>query len=151
MPLYESVYGMEILKAQLYQESLLNPNAVSHVGASGLGQFMPATWGEVSRQLGYEGVSVFSTAHNIDAAAYYMSGRLRMWSSPRPISDRLSLGWACYNAGCGWILKAQKLCGNQNLYNEIIECLPKVTGKHSKETMTYVERIWRWWLEMKLK
>ena len=151
LPAYESVYGMEILKAQLYQESLLKPDAVSYVGAAGLGQFMPATWAEVSRKLGYQGVSVYSSEHNIDAAAYYMSGRLKMWRSPRPMSDRLSLGWACYNAGCGWILKAQKLCGNPNLYNEIIKCLPAVTGKHSKETITYVERIWKYWVEMKLQ
>ena len=151
MPAYEAVYGMEILKAQLYQESLLKPDAVSYVGAAGIGQFMPATWAEVSRKLGYKGVSVYSSKHNINAAAYYMSGRLRMWHSPRPMSDRLSLGWACYNAGCGWILKAQRLCGNPNLYNAIIKCLPAVTGRHSKETMTYVERIWKYWVEMKLR
>lgn len=149
LPEYEAVYGMEILKAQLYQESLLKPDAVSYVGASGLGQFMPATWREVSKQMGWNGVSVFSADHNIEAAAFYMSSRLRMWSSPRPMADQVSLGWACYNAGCGWILKAQKLCGNPNLYSDIIQCLPKVTGKHAKETTTYVSRNWRWWLEMK--
>ncbi|MFW1503697.1 transglycosylase SLT domain-containing protein, partial [Vibrio parahaemolyticus] len=94
---------MEILKAQLYQESLLDPQAVSYVGAAGLGQFMPATWAEVSAQLGFDEVSVHSPVHNIEAAAYYMAGRLNVWKSPRPMSDRLSLAWAFYNAGCGWI------------------------------------------------
>ncbi|WP_038195522.1 transglycosylase SLT domain-containing protein [Vibrio nigripulchritudo] len=141
---------MEILKSQLYQESLLNPIAVSHVGASGLGQFMPETWKEVSGKLGFDGVSVFSEEHNIEAAAFYMASRISVWSSPRPMSDRLSLAWACYNAGCGWILQAQKLCGNPTPYKDIIKCLPQVTGKHSKETITYVERIWRFWLQMRM-
>lgn len=149
LPAYETVYGMEILKAQLYQESLLKPDAVSYVGASGIGQFMPGTWLEVSKKMGWQGVSVFSAEHNIEAAAFYMSSRLRVWNSPRPMSDQVSLAWACYNAGCGWILKAQKLCGNPNLYNEIIECLPAVTGRHAQETLTYVTRNWKWWLEMK--
>ncbi|MDA0115511.1 transglycosylase SLT domain-containing protein [Vibrio sp. 2art] len=141
---------MEILKAQLYQESLLDPQAVSYVGAAGLGQFMPATWAEVSAQLGFEEVSVHSPVHNIEAAAYYMAGRLNVWKSPRPMSDRLSLAWACYNAGCGWIIKAQKLCGNPAPYKDIIRCLPQVTGHHSKETKTYVERIWRYWMQMRM-
>lgn len=149
LPEYEAVYGMEILKAQLYQESHLKPNAVSYVGASGIGQFMPGTWQEVSKQMGWSGVSVFSVEHNIEAAAFYMASRLRMWSSPRPMADQISLGWASYNAGAGWILKSQKLCGNPNLYSDIIKCLPQVTGKHAKETKTYVSRNWRWWLEMK--
>jgi soluble lytic murein transglycosylase-like protein len=34
---------MALLAAQVHQESAWNPGAVSHVGAAGLGQFMPAT------------------------------------------------------------------------------------------------------------
>ncbi|WFQ78165.1 transglycosylase SLT domain-containing protein (plasmid) [Xenorhabdus sp. SF857] len=149
LPAYEAVYGMEILKAQLYQESLLDPNAVSYVGAAGLGQFMPETWTEVSTRLGFAGMSAYSPEHNIEAAAFYMANRLNIWQSPRPMSDRLSLAWACYNAGCGWVLKAQKLCGSPAHYKEIIQCLPQVTGKHARETMTYVERIWRYWMQMR--
>ena len=150
LPAYESVYGMEILKAQLYQESLLDPFAISHVGASGLGQFMPGTWREVSMQLGFDDVSVYSAEHNIEAAAFYMSSRLNVWQSPRPMADRLSLAWACYNAGCGWIIKAQRLCGGANAYKNIIKCLPDVTGHHSKETITYVKRIWQHWMAMRV-
>lgn len=46
-----------LLKAQYYQESHLKPNAVSPVGAAGVAQFMPATWRQISRELGYGNVS----------------------------------------------------------------------------------------------
>lgn len=141
---------MEILKAQLYQESRLDPHTVSYVGAEGLGQFMPDTWAEVSDELGFDEVSVYSPAQNIEATAYYMAGRLNVWKSPRAMSDRLSLAWACYNAGCGWILKAQKLCGDPASYKDIIKCLPQVTGSHSTETKNYVQRIWRYWIKMRM-
>ena len=134
-----------LLKAQCYQESLLDPLAVSPVGAQGICQFMPATWADMP----IEG-SPFTPRLNIHAAAYYM-GRLRTgWSSPRPEFDRHSLAMASYNAGFGNLLKAQRLCTGAILYAEIIDCLPDVTGRHSNETITYVERIWGFYLRIKL-
>lgn len=142
--------GMDwrLLKAQLYQESWLKPEAVSPVGARGVGQFMPATWEEVSRELGFIGISPHSPEHSIEAAAYYMAKLRSGWSSPRPESDLHSLSMASYNAGFGNILKAQKLSAGAVLYAPIIEHLPDVTGKHSEETISYVERIWRYWVMM---
>lgn len=66
------------------------------------------------------------------------------WSSPRPNIDRLELAQASYNAGAGNIIKAQKECGGKVLYEDIIECLPQVTGHHSKETITYIKMIRKW-------
>jgi len=140
-----------LLKAQLYQESLLKPYAVSPVGAKGLGQFMPGTWADVSTAMGFAGVSVFSEHHNIQASAYYMARLRKGWSSPRPEKDRHSLAMASYNAGFGNLLKAQKLCGGKRTYDGISKCLPAVTGHHSKETLTYVRRIWRFFLRMKVR
>jgi len=77
-------------KAQLYQESLLDPLAVSPVGAAGLAQFMPATWAEVSKKLGIEGVNPRDAKHAIHAGAYYMSTLNRGWSSPRPALETYS-------------------------------------------------------------
>lgn len=135
-------------KAQLYQESLLNPDAVSPVGARGLAQFMPGTWAEVQRDLGWVSVSPHSAKHSIIAGAYYMRKLRRLWSSPRPIIDRHWLAQASYNAGGGNILKAQKRCGGALRYHAIIACLPLVTGRHSAETITYTKRINRWEGEM---
>ena len=131
-------------KAQLYQESLLEPDARSHVGAEGLAQFMPGTWKDVSRQMGLGNVSPRDAKYAIDAGAFYMAQLRRTWRAPRPALDRHFLAAASYNAGSGHLIKAQKLCSGPALYADIIVCLPQVTGRHSKETITYVERIKQW-------
>ncbi len=136
------------LKAQLYQESLLDPSAISPVGAAGLGQFMPGTWKDTSRQLGFGRVSPHSVKHSIMAAAFYMRKLRNGWSAPRPEIDRMDLARASYNAGFGNLLKAQKKAGGASRYANIIEALPQVTGRHSKETITYNQRIHRWHKEL---
>lgn len=135
-----------LLKAQCWQESRFKRKAVSPVGAMGLCQFMPGTWDQESGQLNFPtGASAFAPELSIEAAAYYM-GRLRaQWSAPRPEYDRHSLALASYNGGLGNILTAQTLCGGENLYPRIITCLPDVTGRHSRETIGYVDHIWRFW------
>lgn len=132
-------------KAQLYQESLLDPEAVSPVGARGLAQFMPGTWQEVAQELGYGDVSPHLAGPAIEAGAYYMAKLRKTWSSPRPEEARHKLAQASYNAGAGNIIKAQRLCDGALLWRRIRDCLPQVTGHHSQETITYVQRIERWW------
>lgn len=139
-------------KAQLYQESLLNPDARSHVGAEGLAQFMPGTWRDVSRQMGIpKGISPRDAKWAIEAGAFYMARLKATWSAPRPMLDRHFLAAASYNAGAGHLVTAQRLCGNPALYAQIVACLPQVTGRNSKETITYVERIQLWRKQMELR
>jgi soluble lytic murein transglycosylase-like protein len=142
-----------MLKAQCYQESLLNPLAVSHVGAYGLCQFMPRTAADVSRKLGVSTEEFWLPAVSIRAAGYYMGNLMRSWKAERPFLDRIKLSQASYNAGIGNVLKAQSYCDNARLYDEIIPCLPKVTGKrNSKETIGYVDYIVnRWYPRMLLE
>lgn len=131
-------------KAQLYQESRLDPAAVSPVGAAGLAQFMPATWRQVVRELRLPpGVSPHHELA-ITAGAYYMARLRRQWSAPRPADDRQRLAQASYNGGIGNMLAAQRLCGDPPLYADIIRCLPQVTGRHARETIGYVPAIARW-------
>ena len=136
-------------KAQLYQESRLDAEAVSPTGARGLAQFMPATWVDVARELGITG-----TAHDdvaIDAGAYYMSKLRRVWRRDRTALERNTMAQASYNAGVGNILKAQELCGGARLWPAVRECLHFATGRaNAEETITYVARIERWWREMEL-
>lgn len=126
-----------LYKAQLIQESALKPLAVSKAGAKGLAQFMPGTWSDISRELGYSG-SPFDPHLAIPGGAFYMSKLRRGWSWNRPEDDKHNLALASYNAGFGNLLKAQKRCSNAILYAQIISCLSDVTGHHSNETIGYV-------------
>jgi membrane-bound lytic murein transglycosylase F len=135
-----------LLKAQCFQESSLRPDAVSPVGAFGLCQFMPGTAADVSKQLGVTVQDFWKPSISIRAAALYMGKLHRTWRAPRPLMDRHMLAMASYNAGAGHLIMAQSICGGGNLYKQIIPCLPKVTGTHSKETIDYVDRILnKWW------
>lgn len=147
--LYLPGVNWKLLKAQCYQESLLKFDAISPVGAQGLCQFMPATWKEVAGQLKYSKTdSAFNPVLSIKAAGYYMARLRRGWSAPRPNEDRHNLAMASYNAGFGSLLAAQRLCGNPALYDDVIKCLPNVTGRHSEETIVYVNRIRGFYLRM---
>jgi len=137
------------LKAQLIQESGLNPKAQSPVGAMGLGQFMPATYREVCVPLVICHLSPFNPKASIKAAAYYQALMESKWYSKRSRADRKALGQASYNAGLGNILKAQRVCGMPSKYQCVIECLPQVTGRHSEETIGYVKAIRRHYLKLK--
>lgn len=141
-----------LLKAQCWQESRLNPLAVSPVGAFGLCQFMPGTAREVAPAIGASYESFWLPETSIRAAGYYMGRLHRTWSAPRPALDRYMIAAASYNAGAGHLIKAQRICGGGNLYRQIVPCLPQVTGRHSAETIGYVENIiGRWWPRMLLQ
>ena len=140
----------DLIKAQCWQESRFKENAVSQVGAAGICQFMPGTWRDARKSLALsEAISVFHPEYNIQAAAYYMGVQYKMWRSLRPPEDRHNLAVASYNAGAGHLISAQKLCGNPSLYKDIIPCLPRVTGKNSKETMDYVVHIRNFYSQLK--
>ena len=136
-------------RALLWQESRLNPDAISPAGAEGIAQFMPGTWESVSRAIGAGALSPRMARPAIDAGAYYLSTRMRIWTEPRPLTERRRLGEACYNAGCGHIIQAQRLCRQYGVlqcrdWHEIQLFLPRVTGHHAAETMSYVASIEHW-------
>lgn len=137
-------------KAQLYQESRLDPEARSPAGAEGLAQFMPATWNEITRAMGYGLVDRRIADASIQAGAYYMARLRRQWSAPRPERDRHDLAMASYNAGIGHILAAQRLCRDPPLYDAIMACLPQITGRHARETLGYAPSIRRWHAAMEI-
>jgi len=76
-----------ILAAVAKTESAFDPNAVSHAGALGLMQFMPATAADM-------GVDPHDPASAIDGAARYLAQNLRRFGS-------MELALAAYNAGPG--------------------------------------------------
>lgn len=129
-----------LYKAQLIQESQLNPAAVSPVGARGIAQFMPGTWREW-QAISRTPLGPHDARQAIEAGAWYMARQRAIWRSPRPEADRHNLALASYNGGAGNIIKAQRACGNPTGYAEIMACLPQITGRHAAETQGYAPRI----------
>ncbi len=88
----------EMVMALSRQESELNPEAESHVGARGLMQLMPGTARDVSRQLGIEysldGLKT-DPAYNIRLGTTYLSDQLSTFDGSYIMAA------AAYNAGPG--------------------------------------------------
>lgn len=137
-----------LYKAQLWQESRLDPAARSPAGAEGLAQFMPGTWADTMRALGTAGQPRTLAQPSIEAGAYYMSRLRGQWTTKRPEQDRHDLSLASYNAGLGNILAAQRACKMAVLYQPIMACLPLITGRHAEETLNYAPLIRKWWSMM---
>ena len=132
-------------KAQAIAESGLKKNAKSHVGAIGLMQIMPTTYEEIIKRHRYIKGSCNSPKWNIAAGISYNRSIWNLFKADRPFQDRLDFTFGAYNAGKGNIIKAQKYAKhsgiNPDLWSSIEQTLPKVTGKHSKETLKYVTKI----------
>lgn len=129
-------------KAQLWQESHLDPNALSPANALGIAQFVQATamqYGLTDRR---------AAEPSIYAGAKLMRDNMRFWSAPRTDRSRRRLAQAGYNAGNGNLWKAQKRCGGLNEYESIVSCLPLITGKYAKETLGYPVAIEKWFWRM---
>lgn len=136
----------KLWKSQLWQESRLDPDARSPVGAQGLAQMMPATWDDISRALGYGMVSRTLAGPAIEGGAYYMAQLRRTWAGRgREVDARNALAEASYNAGTGSVLKAQRKCSDALLWVDIAPCLPFVTGSDfARQTTDYVRMITKW-------
>lgn len=132
-------------KAQAVAESRLKPEARSRVGAAGLMQIMPRTFKEISRKNPAIKGTRTHPRWNIAAGIYYDRMLWKFWKSRRPFQDRLAFMLGSYNAGKGNILKAQKIATKQgldpNLWASIQSTLSKITGKRSRETLGYVQKV----------
>jgi membrane-bound lytic murein transglycosylase F len=140
-------FDWHYFKAQAIAESQLQADAASTAGAKGIMQIMPATFEEILQK----NPSIKGTRKqprwNIAAGIYYDRTIWNLWTAERPFKDRINFMFGSYNAGKGNILKAQKIANTQalnpNLWQSIAVALPKVTGKRSKETIGYVQKIER--------
>jgi hypothetical protein len=108
---------------------------------------MPATAREIFPLLGYAAVDRRLAGPSIEAGAYYMAKQRRAWKVHADWS-RHRHALASYNAGRGNISRAWKLCERPAEWEQTAICLPEITGRHAKETTTYIQRIWKWWKMM---
>lgn len=99
---YSRKYGLDarLVMAVIAVESNFNQNAVSPVGAMGLGQLMPGT----ASDLGV--TNAYDPQANLEGSTRLLSRHIRnMTADGRPTDEAIKLALACYNAGAGAVKK----------------------------------------------
>lgn len=138
-------FDWRYFKSQAIAESNLSSDAKSQVGAKGIMQIMPKTFEEIRYKNALIKGSPLQPKWNIAAGIYYDRAIWKLWKAKRPFMDKLAFMFGAYNAGKGNIIKAQKIAEkngmNPNHWSSIEKTLFKITGKHSKETIGYVNKI----------
>lgn len=95
----------KLIKAQIWQESNFDPNAVSNCGARGLMQLMPAT----AREMGLDTHEVADPEWNIQAGCKYDRLQYDHFPEIPDPEERLSFMLGAYNGGRGYINRAIEL------------------------------------------
>lgn len=138
-----------MLAAQGYQESQLNQNAKSRVGAVGVMQVMPAT----GKELKVGDISV--TEPNIHAGAKYMDQLMTKYFPDANFTEnnRTLFAFASYNCGPGNVSKMRKEAAKRGLdpdkwFNNVEIVTAQKIGM---ETTTYVRNIFKYYVSYKLQ
>jgi membrane-bound lytic murein transglycosylase MltF len=147
---YGQQYGFDpvMLAAQGYQESQLNQNAKSHVGAIGVMQIMPAT----GKELGVGNIGQIEP--NIHGGAKYMDQLMTRYFKDANFqgSNRSLFAFAAYNAGPGNISRMRRLAAERGLdpdkwFNHVEVVTSEKIGL---ETTTYVRNIYKYYASYRL-
>jgi membrane-bound lytic murein transglycosylase MltF len=147
---YSDQYDMDFLLmgAQAFQESGLNQDAKSPVGAVGIMQVMPATGAEL--KVG----DITELESNIHAGVKYMRFMIDQYFKNEPM-DNLNKGlfaFASYNAGPGRIRQLRKETEkrglNPNVWFGNVEQI--ASERIGRETVTYVSNIYKYYVAYKL-
>jgi membrane-bound lytic murein transglycosylase MltF len=137
-----------MLAAQGYQESALNQNAKSHVGAIGIMQIMPATGAEL--RVG----DIQLPEPNIHGGAKYMDQLMTNYFADAKFDEqnRTLFAFASYNAGPANIAKMRKEAEKRGLDpNQWFNNVEIVTAeKIGIETTTYVRNIFKYYAAYRL-
>ena len=147
---YAAQYSFDplMLAAQGYQESTLDQNKKSHVGAIGVMQIMPATGAEL--KVG----DITAIEPNIHGGAKYMDQLMTRYFQDADFSqtNRTLFAFASYNAGPGNISKMRKETAKRGLdpdkwFNNVELITSERIGL---ETTTYVRNIYKYYVSYKL-
>src|SRR5262249_10704116 len=137
-----------MLAAQGYQESQLDQQAKSHVGAIGIMQLMPDTGAEM--KVG----DIHVAEANIHAGTKYMDQLMSTYFADASFSEgnRPLFAFASYNCGPGNVAKARKEAEKRGLdpnkwFNNV-ELV--VAQKIGTETTTYVRNIYKYYVAYRL-
>jgi membrane-bound lytic murein transglycosylase MltF len=137
-----------MLAAQGYQESQLNQQAKSHVGAVGIMQLMPETGQEM--KVG----DIHVAESNIHAGVKYMDQLMEQYFADAHFSEgnRPLFAFASYNCGPGNVAKCRREAQKQGLdpdkwFNNVEIVVAKKIGT---ETTTYVRNIYKYYVAYRL-
>ncbi|HEU4951528.1 MAG TPA: lytic transglycosylase domain-containing protein [Holophagaceae bacterium] len=124
-------YDPGLLAAQAQAESRGNPAAISPVGAIGLMQFMPGTWGDYGR-----GRDPKDPEASLDAGVRYMKDLLAHYTAMGAASP-VELALAAYNWGQGNVDKKVHELGRTD-WAGLVAALPAETQAYVPEILGLV-------------
>jgi membrane-bound lytic murein transglycosylase MltF len=131
-------------KAQGMAESDLTPTARSRVGARGIMQLMPSTYGQIKSALPQFG-RIDDPQWNIAAGILHDHDLWELWNRDVPEDQRWAFMFASYNAGEGTIMRARRTAAaeklDQSRWPAIERVAPKVERWRYSETLGYVRTI----------
>jgi membrane-bound lytic murein transglycosylase MltF len=137
-----------LMSAQGYQESQLNQNAKSPVGAIGVMQVMPTTANDM--KVG----DVTEVEANIHAGIKYMRWMIDHYYANEPMSklNKALFAFASYNAGASRISQLRKEAAKRgldpNVWLHNVEYV--AAEKLGQETVTYVSNIYKYYIAYRL-
>ena len=125
-------------------ESDLSPSARSRVGARGIMQLMPSTYGQIKSALPRFG-AIDDPEWNIAAGILHDRDLWTLWNRDVPEDQRWAFMFASYNAGEGTIMRARKTAAaerlDQSRWPAIERVAPRVERWRYSETLGYVRTI----------
>jgi len=147
---YGSQYNLDylLMMAEGFQESTLNQEAKSGVGAVGIMQLMPATGEQM--KVG----DIHQEEANIHAGVKYIRFMVDKYFANEPMDDtnKLLFAFAAYNAGPGRIHSLREEAGKKGLDPNVwfgnVEFV--AAARIGMETVTYVANIYKYYVAYKL-
>jgi membrane-bound lytic murein transglycosylase MltF len=143
---YGERYALDwmLMAAQGYQESRLDQNARSPVGAIGVMQVMPATAGDL--KVG----DITQLEPNVHAGVKYIRFMIEQYYKDEPMDElnKHLFAFAAYNAGPGRVSslrrEAQRKGLDPNVWFHNVERI--AAAKIGRETVTYVSNIYKYYV-----